>query len=537
MVKPHTLPARIFFLILLSVCLVKQARCGHIVGFGFLTAVSHHRMLLKLGKELQTRGHKYTHILPNFAKETYDDVDMKIFNSSVTNEDFEDSCLTFTSVGDVRTNIYALFEMLTKLIPEMNRIVRQFCEDFFKHESLIAELRTSVDVVLCDVMNECCFILADMLNATRVDMSVVGFTNIVGTYLLDYPQAPVYTTLEASILLPSASKFSFINRLKGFVTSIGFWHLLANPELADLWEKNGKANSKFTNAAVARRVHGIALIPYDFALEQSRPLGANVKVIGSLLPEPARRLPDYLHKYMSENKVVVIVSFGTGLSNYPTGLAQNIADELSKVSAAVLWKYSGTIPKNLGKNIKIIPWFPKNEFSFNDILGHSSAKVFVTHGGVNSYQESVYHGVPMVVVPMVGEQPRQANLVQYKELGVAIEWKSINADDKVLQNAINKVLNNKVYEENTKRLSTIMKDRKQSPSQEGADWIEYALRHDGAPHLTSEAMDLPQYKLHMFDVFLFLVVLICLVVYALLRLCCCIFHACGTKMHVKEKQT
>ncbi len=500
-------------------------------------AVSHHRMLWKLGKELQTRGHKYTHILPNFAKETYDDVDVKIFNSSVTAEEVEDWILRWASVGDIGNDMYALLETVTRMIPELKRIFRRGCEDFLKHESLIAELKTSVNVVLCDVSNECCFILADMLNATRVDVSTAGFTSIIGTYLFDYPQAPVYVTLEASTLLPSGSKFSFINRLKGFVTCIGFWHMFANTELADLWEKNGKAHSKFTNAADARRTHGIALIPHDFVLEQSRPLGANIKVIGALSPEPARRLPDYLHKYMSENNVVVIVSFGTILPNYPTGLAQTIADELSKVSAAVLWKYSGTIPKKLGKNIKIIPWFPKNECSFNDILGHSSAKVFVTHGGLNSFQESVYHGVPMVVAPMFGDHPRQANLVQDKELGVAIEWKSIHANDKVLQNAINKVLNNTVYEENTKRLSTIMKDRKLSPSQEGADWIEYALRHDGAPHLTSEAMDLPQYKLYMFDVFLFLVVAVCLVVYALLRLCCCIFRACGRKMHVKEKQT
>jgi glucuronosyltransferase len=240
---------------------------------------------------------------------------------------------------------------------------------------------------------------------------------------------------------------------------------------------------------------------------------------------------------MNENKVVVIVSFGTILSNYPIDLAQMIADELGQVSAAVLWKYSGAIPKNLGENIKIIPWFPKNEYSFNDILGHSSAKVFVTHGGVNAYQESVYHGVPMVVVPMFGDQPVQANLVQYKELGMAVDWKSMNAKDKVLQKAINKVLNNKVYEENAKRLSTIMKDRKQSASEEGADWIEYALRHHGAPHLTSEAIDLPQYQLYMFDVFIFLVLVVCLIVYASLHLCCCIFRACGRKVHIiKEKQ-
>jgi hypothetical protein len=43
---------------------------------------------------------------------------------------------------------------------------------------------------------------------------------------------------------------------------------------------------------------------------------------------------------------------------------------------------------------------------------------------------------------MTSDQPRQADLLRYKELGVAIEWKSINANGKVLRNAINEVLNN-----------------------------------------------------------------------------------------------
>jgi UDP:flavonoid glycosyltransferase YjiC (YdhE family) len=537
MKQMHTMPARLFGLILVSVYLVEQARCGHILGFAAFSYVSHHRLLWKLGKELQTRGHKYTHILPNFAKETYDDVDIKIFNSSLTNGNIENWFLKFARVSDYHTDVFALFEVLTKTWPEHKQMYRQFCEDFLKHESLIAELKASVDLVLCDFINECCYILADMLNVTRVDVSTFGFSGAVGAYLFGLPQPSVYATLEASTLLPSASKFSFINRLKGFLACMGVWHTYSNPVLKDLWEKNAKANSKFRDAASARRTHGIALIPHDFALEQSRPLGANIKVIGAISPEPARRLPEYLDKYMSENKVVVVVSFGTIFSDYPTGLAQSIADELSQVSAAVLWKYSGTLPKNIGNNLKIIPWIPRNECSFNDILGHSSTKVFVTHGGLNSFQESVYHGIPMVLIPMTGDQPRQADVVRYKELGVAIEWKSIKANGKVLRNAINEVLNNKVYKENTKRLSTIMRDRKQTPSQEGADWIEYALRHDDAPHLTSEAIDLPEYKLHMFDVFIFLVVVVCLVIYLILRLCCCIFRACGRKMQVKEKQT
>ncbi|XP_028414843.1 2-hydroxyacylsphingosine 1-beta-galactosyltransferase-like [Dendronephthya gigantea] len=322
--------------------------------------------------------------------------------------------------------------------------------------------------------------------------------------------ASVYVTLGASIHLPSESKFSFMNRLKGFVTCACFWnlHTYYKTEIDDLWEKYGKANSKFPSSTIARRTHGIELVPHDFVLEQSRPLGVNIKVIGALLPEHARRLPELLDKHMSANKVVVIVSFGTIFSDYPSSLAQTIADELSQVPAAVLWKYSGEMPKNIDENIKIIQWFPKNEFSFNDLLGHSSTKVFVNHGGLNSYQESVYHGVPMVVIPMMADQHRQADLIQHKGLGVVIQWPDIIANGKILGDAINQVLSNKVYVENTKRLSAIMKDRKRSPSQEGADWIEHALHHDGASYLTSEAIDLSQYKLHMFDVFIFLILVV-----------------------------
>ena len=535
--KTYTAVARASCAVLFLLCLVKQAQCAHILGFPSMNYVSHHRVVLKIGKELQARGHKYTHILPDFAKETYDDVDIRTFNSTLTENELEDWWLSVSNVIDFSENIFSLLELVIKVVPQNLQLFQRFCEDFLKHESLIAELKESVDLVLCDVTNDCCFILVDMLNATRVDVSTIGFGTLLGAYLFGYPHAPLYATLEASLALPKASKFSFICRLKGFVTYTLVSNALTRATLVDLWEKNGKANSKFTHVKHARKVHGIALIPNDFTLEHSYPLGANIKVIGAILPEPARALPDYLDEFMTENKVVVLVSFGTVFSNYPTGVAQAIADELSQISAAVLWKYSGITPKNLGRNIKIIPWLPQNECSFNDLLGHSSTKAFITHGGLNSVQESLYHAVPMVVIPMIPDQPKHASLVEYRGVGKAVEWKSIIAGGKVLQRAVNEILNNEVYGENLKRISAIMKDRRRKPAEEGADWVEYALRHNGASHLISEAFDLPDYKLHMFDVFIFLVLVVFLAVYAILCLCCCFCRSCRRrKGQVKEKQ-
>ncbi len=60
----------------------------------------------------------------------------------------------------------------------------------------------------------------------------------------------------------------------------------------------------------------------------------------------------------------------------------------------------------LPKHVKAIKWAPQN-----DVLAAQSTKVFVTHCGVNSIQESAYHGTPVVAVPFLGDQPHNAATV------------------------------------------------------------------------------------------------------------------------------
>lgn len=49
-----------------------------------------------------------------------------------------------------------------------------------------------------------------------------------------------------------------------------------------------------------------------------------------------------------------------------------------------------------------------------DVLRHAS--LFITHGGMNSTMESLYNGVPMVVIPQMNEQ--RANGLRVEELGL-----------------------------------------------------------------------------------------------------------------------
>ena len=130
----NILSDRIFCSIILCLFLIPVTRSAHIVGFAKMAFVSHNRVLLKLGQELQMRGHKYTQILPNFAKEIFDDVDINISNTSVTSDDIQDWSLRLENVGNFDRDLYAIFEVLTKVVPHNNRIREQYCKDLLKHQ-------------------------------------------------------------------------------------------------------------------------------------------------------------------------------------------------------------------------------------------------------------------------------------------------------------------------------------------------------------------------------------------------------------------
>ena len=64
-------------------------------------------------------------------------------------------------------------------------------------------------------------------------------------------------------------------------------------------------------------------------------------------------------------------------------------------------------------NIVVKPWVPQL-----DVLRRAS--VFVSHGGMNSVSESLYHGVPLVVVPQMGEQEIVARQVEGLGAGLCL---------------------------------------------------------------------------------------------------------------------
>lgn len=63
---------------------------------------------------------------------------------------------------------------------------------------------------------------------------------------------------------------------------------------------------------------------------------------------------------------------------------------------------------------------------------------------------------------------------------------------------------------NAKFASEIFKDRPLSPTEKVVYWMEYVIRHKGAPHLKSHAINLTWYQYYLLDVIT--VILVCIIV-------------------------
>lgn len=65
------------------------------------------------------------------------------------------------------------------------------------------------------------------------------------------------------------------------------------------------------------------------------------------------------------------------------------------------------------------------------------------------------------------------------------------------------------------KYSALTKDQPQSPMERAVWWTEYVLRHNGARHLRSAAVDMPWYQYFLLDVIAFLSAVALIAIYVI----------------------
>ena len=218
------------------------------------------------------------------------------------------------------------------------------------------------------------------------------------------------------------------------------------------------------------------------------------------------------------------MSLGTLLRGLQPQFSEVIASAFARLPQKVLWRHLGPRPSTLGNNTLVLDWLPQN-----DLLGHPKTRAFVTHGGTNSLYEAIYHGVPVLGLPLIFDQMDNMVRIEARGAGIFLDVTSLEVDS--LTQALRDILDKqKPYRENMRRMSRLHRDRPIEPLDSALFWIEYVMRHKGAAHLRTESYRMPWYTYHNLDVLAMLLASATALLLLISAICRCLFQSlCRTR--------
>ncbi|XP_054730555.1 UDP-glucosyltransferase 2-like [Anastrepha obliqua] len=272
---------------------------------------------------------------------------------------------------------------------------------------------------------------------------------------------------------------------------------LLETEVQKYYSYNFPSAHGFPSLDEARRNVGLVFINHWFAQGPIRPQVPNLIEIGGIqIKEQPDPLPPDIARLLDESpEGVIYFSLGSNIrsAHLLPGKAQIMFNVMSKLPYKVLWNWADNEYPGNASNIVYKSWLPQV-----DILAHPNIKLFITHGGKGSVVEAQHFGVPMVGIPLYGDQPMNMEDVQQQGYGLYVDY--ANLKEETLRQAIEEVLHNPKYTKAVRDFSKLYRDRPMTPRQSVVWWVDYVLRHKGAKHMQSPAVHLNRWQLMSLDV-------------------------------------
>jgi hypothetical protein len=238
------------------------------------------------------------------------------------------------------------------------------------------------------------------------------------------------------------------------------------------------------------------------SISTPRPYQPNVIEVCGIHVNPAKPLPNDLQEFLdSAVDGAIVFSMGSFVQSkdFPIEKRNGFLNVFGRLKQKVLWKFEEEIP-NKPENIKISSWLPQR-----DALAHKNIKLFITHGGALGTTEAMYEGIPLLGIPIFGDQKMNMNNAVAKGYGLVVNFANVTENN--LESALTRLLNDPKYYETAQTLSKIFNDRPMTPQESVVYWTEYAYRHKGADYLKSAGNDLYYFQLISLDVYFVLFVI------------------------------
>ncbi|XP_069323952.1 UDP-glucuronosyltransferase 1A8 isoform X5 [Eulemur rufifrons] len=488
---------------------------------------SHWFTMRSVVEKLIQKGHELVVVVPDVSWHLGQSMNftVKTYKTSYTLEDLDRDFMDFSNVH-WKTRIQSLFPLLWSSSMGLFDLFYSHCRSLFNDKKLVEYLKeSSFDAVFLDPFDLCGLIIAKYFSLP----SVVFSRGVFCGYLEEGTQCPAPLSYVPKAVLGFSDAMTFKERVRNHIVHLEehlFCHYFFKTGLeiaSEILQTPVTVYDLFSHTS-------IWLLRTDFVLDYPRPVMPNMIFIGGINCKQGKLLPEEFEAYInaSGEHGIVVFSLGSMVSEIPEKKAMDIADALGKIPQTVLWRYTGTRPSNLANNTILVKWLPQN-----DLLGHPKTRAFITHSGSHGIYEGICNGVPMVMMPLFGDQMDNAKRMETRGAGVTLNVLEMTSAD--LENALKTVINDKSYKENIMRLSSLHKDRPVEPLDLAVFWVEFVMRHKGAPHLRPAAHDLTWYQYHSLDVIGFLLAVVLTLAFVTFKCCAFGFRKCfGKQGRVKK---
>ncbi|KAH8269748.1 hypothetical protein KR018_009818 [Drosophila ironensis] len=261
----------------------------------------------------------------------------------------------------------------------------------------------------------------------------------------------------------------------------------------------------------------LMLINQHFSLSGPKPIPPNVIEVGGVHIKPPKPLPADLQQIMDNaSKGVILVSWGSQLkaSSLPTEKRDAIVRALGRLEQQVIWKWENDTLPNKPPNMHLRKWLPQR-----DILAHANLKLFFSHGGLMGTTEAVSSGVPIVGMPIYGDQ--SLNIAALVQRGMALQLEFRKLDEDYLYEALTRALDPS-FKRRAIEVADSYNNRIKSPLDTAIWWVEHVAETKGAPLIQPSAVHLSRFVYYSLDVYVVVALLVLaplLLLVGLIRLC------------------
>ncbi|KAJ6640035.1 UDP-glycosyltransferase UGT5 [Pseudolycoriella hygida] len=485
----------LFLVIFYFVVYCRENESYKILGIFHTPSKSHYIAGGALMKALAEKGHEVTVISPFPQKKPLTNFrDVSVLGIEKLLDELFPNITDMESMGVAeKLNLTLTFGVIMANFTLTHKVMQNF----------LSTDNVAYDVIVMQIfMNEAFLGIGHHFKAPIVGFSSFGaskWTNdMVGT--------PTPMSYVPHIQLKYTDRMTFFQRVCNVLAYVGetlYMDWIYMPKQAKVYNEIFP-DPKPTLDELLRNV-SLVLVNSHFSLQFPRPYVPNMIEVGGLqINQTPKKLPTDLQQILNNaSHGVIYFSLGSNVKpkNIPSEKQQEILNAFRKLKQIVLWKWDDPLVPGKPDNVFINSWYPQD-----DLLAHPNVKLFITHGGLLSITETIYHAVPVIGIPLFADQ--HLNMAKAESQGFAITILINDLSEATLSTAIAEMLNNDRYAKKIKLMSDRYRDQPLTPLETAVYWTEYVARHKGAPHLRSAGLDLSFFAYHSFDVFAVLFVAI-----------------------------